>query len=643
MSRTLSLVASLGFSALISSANARVITVTTTNNVSPGVSETSLYQAISSLADGDEIRFSIPGDGVHTIVTPLGGYPLITASHVTINGYSQPTSAPNTNPILGGNNARIKIVLDSSDPEAAVGGDPENPTNTVRRSTRLLFPGYGTAENAILGVVGANNFRVQGLSFLGRHTEASDSDPKIYCIALVQGAVNARVQGCWFGLPPTGIAQGDVKGCGAAVAAFQYEDADTVVYSAGLTVGTDGDGQNDLAEFNVIVGMHIALAVEAPRLRVAGNYFNVFPDGKTFFDGEPLLAELLARGLAGDDATVETIENGRLTDDTVIGTNGDGVSDENERNIFAHAVYGYDLLFYSSAQNLVVAGNYFGVGVDGTTVGPVPMSAVPELIWLPGDASLRLGSNGDGVSDAFEGNLIVNLPGSRLVESGMSVPLVVRRNTLVGSAVTAFPFPESDSVSYANYYFDALLNPAGPTSPTGLGSTNGFLTTTLPAPNTANYAYHVVDLYVVDGAATQTNSPLPGRWVGSFVEGSAQDQDPAPNVLKISLAGLGLNDGDKLALAVTYAQTASNTEATNALTGPISSAVAARVPSVADAPPLSIVRAGTQATLSWPAAAVGFALESKTDLSEPNWTVVGTSNPTTVGAGTGARFFRLRR
>lgn len=637
-----SLIPLLGVTVLLCAANARVITVTTTNNVNPAATETSLYRAIASLADGDEIRFNIPGAGVQTIATPLGGYPLITASNVTINGYSQPTAVANTNPILGGNNAKIKIVLDSSDPEASVGSDPDNPTNTARHSTRLPFSGYGTSENAILGVVRGVNFKVRGLGFLGRQTEGSDSDPKIYCIALAQGAKNARVQGCWFGLPPDGTEQGDVKGCGAAVAAFRYQDAEDL-YSGGLVVGTDGDGVNDVAEFNVIVGMHIALALEAPQVRVAGNYFNVFPDGKTFYDGEPLLTELVALGLSGDDATVETIENGRLADNTVIGTNGDGVSDENERNLFAHSVYGYDILFYSSAQNLVIAGNYFGVGVDGTTPGPVPTSTAPALLWLPGDASLRLGSNGDGVSDALEGNLILNLPGTRLVESGLSVPLVVRRNTLVGSAITGFPFPESDTVSYENYYWEALLDSAGATAPTLLASTNGFLTGTLPAPNTANYAQQVVDLYVVDGKAVQTNSPLPGAWVGSFVEGSGQDLDPAPNAFKVSLARLGLNDGDELVLAVTYAQAANKTEATNAITGPLSSAVAARVPSVGDAPQLSIVKAGNQVTLSWPAAAAGFTLESKTDLREANWTVVGTVNPTTVSLGAGAKYFRLRK
>src|SRR5262249_46014232 len=141
----------------------------------------------------------------------LGGYPLITAHGVTINGYTQPGSAPNTNTILGGNNAQLKIVLDSTASDSAP--NPANPARPLRRSTRLDFPdltgntGYGETENAILGVYGADNFSVRGLCFIGRHTADSEDDPAIYSVALVNEATNARVQGCWFGMLPGGSTQ----------------------------------------------------------------------------------------------------------------------------------------------------------------------------------------------------------------------------------------------------------------------------------------------------------------------------------------------------------------------------------------------------------------------------------------------------
>src|SRR5438270_5227089 len=84
-------------------AHAAIITVTTTNNVSPLPGETSLKQAIAGLHDGDTIRFNIPGAGPYYIQTPTDGYALITNNNVTIDGYSQPGASPNTNTILAPN------------------------------------------------------------------------------------------------------------------------------------------------------------------------------------------------------------------------------------------------------------------------------------------------------------------------------------------------------------------------------------------------------------------------------------------------------------------------------------------------------------------------------------------------------------
>ncbi len=120
---------------------AKDIIVTTTNNDSPPAGQTSLKQAISQLADGDTIKFNIAGTGPHILVTPMGGYPLITASDVTIDGYTQTDSKPNSNGILGGNNAVIQIVLDSTSEETQPSLDPENPDLLVRRSTRLPYSG----------------------------------------------------------------------------------------------------------------------------------------------------------------------------------------------------------------------------------------------------------------------------------------------------------------------------------------------------------------------------------------------------------------------------------------------------------------------------------------------------------------------
>src|SRR5262249_25068979 len=150
-------------------------------------------------------------------------------------------------------------------------------------------------ENAILSVYGADNFSVRGLCFIGRHTEGNESDPSIYSVALVNEATNARVQGCWFGMLPGGSSQSDLKPMASAVAAFRWRIGGDV-FSYGAIIGTDGDGVSDRSEFNVMLGCRIAVAIELPGAHIAGNYFNVFPDGLHFVDVDAVLASILAQG-----------------------------------------------------------------------------------------------------------------------------------------------------------------------------------------------------------------------------------------------------------------------------------------------------------------------------------------------------------
>src|SRR2546423_752926 len=140
-----------------SAPKAAIITVNTPDNAAPGTNETSLVMALNQLNDGDTIQFNIPGSGPFYIRTPAAGYHYITNNNITIDGYSQPGSAPNTNPILAANNARIQIVLDSRDGPG--GTTPLGP---------LPNPGYTDEESAILPLLGAKNFNVRGLSFLAR-------------------------------------------------------------------------------------------------------------------------------------------------------------------------------------------------------------------------------------------------------------------------------------------------------------------------------------------------------------------------------------------------------------------------------------------------------------------------------------------
>src|SRR5438445_795978 len=68
---------------------AAILTVTNADNVlSDGVTAApgSLLEALQKVGSGDTIRFPIPGPGPHYLVTPIGGYPLITSDEILRSG-----------------------------------------------------------------------------------------------------------------------------------------------------------------------------------------------------------------------------------------------------------------------------------------------------------------------------------------------------------------------------------------------------------------------------------------------------------------------------------------------------------------------------------------------------------------------------
>ena len=90
---------------------AATFTVTTTADSGAG----SLRQAIldaNANPGADTITFAIPGPGVHTIV--LTTWLPNTTDPVTVDGYTQPGSSPNTLPLAQGTNAVLNVEIDGS-------------------------------------------------------------------------------------------------------------------------------------------------------------------------------------------------------------------------------------------------------------------------------------------------------------------------------------------------------------------------------------------------------------------------------------------------------------------------------------------------------------------------------------------------
>ena len=637
---------------------ASVITVTTADNLSdPNDGVTSLVEALNSAQAGDTIGFNIPGVGPHRIVTPLGGYPFIVVDGLTLDGYSQPGASPNTQPFDRSNTAHLQIILDSSGEDLAESSYPDRPDLIARRSTRMVFedgsdiPGYGDSENGILAALSARNLVVRGVSFLARHTAGTKADPSIYGVALARGAVGARIQGCWFGLHPDGAS---VQGFRSSVAAFRYRTnlgGELVErFSEGLIFGTDGDGHDDRAEANSSMGAEIALALELPGARISGNRFNVFPDGVTFLDVRTYCLE-------HQIGSMEVLENGRSREGTLIGTNGDGVSDAEERNVMAPVNYRRQFEFYGGtpASGTVIAGNLIGVSVDGLTLYPHELIGTPDLMSMDNVGAVRVGSNGDGRSDDLEANRIHGLRGSRFCDAGRAVRITARGNELFGNGFDGFPFLHRDrDRDFLLYYADLLEN--APTSPEELQPVlleddGAFLVGHLPPVDSERYPYSLVDVYLRDPSATASGRVLPGRHLGSFVEGSTQDGNQASGSFRVRIETAELPAEAEVVVAVTYSTTFGALEAGSSVTGPVSAGMRLSSHPVEskDAPTLSAHRDGDAVLVSWNGVEGLFRLEVSEDGLGSGWRPVMGAAAHTLGAnryrletGGMAAFYRLR-
>ncbi|MHB0878420.1 MAG: beta strand repeat-containing protein, partial [Anaerolineae bacterium] len=156
-------------------------------------------------------------------------------------------------------------------------------------------------------------------------------------------------------------------------------------------VGTDGDGGSDAQERNVIIlSADTGVYVTGDNNRVTGNYIGLDSDGST------------VQANAGGGVKVTTGSG------NVIGTNGDGVADDAERNVISGntaspAGNAYGVLVTSGAAGTRVAGNYIGTNAFGSESRPNTGSGV---IVSSGATGTVVGTNGDGQADAAERNVV---------------------------------------------------------------------------------------------------------------------------------------------------------------------------------------------------------------------------------------------
>jgi hypothetical protein len=198
-----------------------------------------------------------------------------------------------------------------------------------------------------------------------------------------------KIMGNYIGLNAAGTAAVGTNNQTVAAAGILVQEASYTI------IGTDGDGQGDALEGNVISGSILNINLtgttnlnESHHNRISGN-----------------LIGTNASGTASVGIQVEGVRV-YVAYDNLIGTDGDGVSDALEGNLISgHFDFGV-MLQQTGALNTVVAGNKIGTDITGMASIPNGFGGSPRAGIVLGGYGNRIGTNSDGLSDALERNLI---------------------------------------------------------------------------------------------------------------------------------------------------------------------------------------------------------------------------------------------
>ncbi|HRE47736.1 MAG TPA: hypothetical protein PLD47_08425 [Aggregatilineales bacterium] len=398
----------------------QTFTVTNTNDSGAG----SLRQAITdaNVQPGkDTIAFNIAGcpGGICTITPPTELPNLIRP--VIIDGTTQPgASCPN--------NLRIVIQGNATNDQALRFLSLAS-TSEVRG---LVIGGF-TDSSFAPGARGifldsADNMKIQ-CNFIGTNAAGTAANGNRYGIMLFSGAsgniigtdgdgVNdANERNLISGQVITGIflnnagnnrnrIAGNYIGTNAAgTAAIPNMHGIHIDLGTENLVGTNGDGLSDVLERNLISGNSDTGVIvnTANQTQLRGNYIGVNVTG--------LAALSNARGISVQSSSTNVL----------VGTNADGVSDALEGNLISgNTIRG---IFINASPFTIVAGNI--IGMNALVTAAIPNA---EGIFISATSSARIGSNGDNVRDAVEGNIIAGNSADGIAMSGLLANRISRNS-----------------------------------------------------------------------------------------------------------------------------------------------------------------------------------------------------------------------
>ena len=411
--------------------------------------------------------------------------------------------------------------------------------------------------------------------------------------------------------------------------------------------------------------------------QVSGCWFGIAPDGQLSPGGEVGLA---AYGSEGGH---------------VFGTNGDGVDDRSEFNVFVALAIAVQ---FEDTRDIRVSGNLMGVLPDGRTLPPEEIR-----LDLEGDAiegaglagTILIGTDGDGLADADEANVIGGMRDDVIEFYGDVEDVIFAGNRvgIAGDGTTVLPVnkvfrtrairlragsdlngtadaAEANWIANATGYLfnhgpdrhldlrgnrltnnggDPLFNAVEQSLAGGLAGGAADVAPALDAASTrkrlqgefravppAGQPVARLDLYRADPTAAAAGfSPQGAEWLGTFADNGPLDADPILGRFAFDLGGLNLPAGELSVVAASYLKPDANQFTTTPFSGVVV------LPAVPVDPQLNYTRVGTDVQLTWDAA--GYQLQTRAILDAGDWTTVSGTSPVIVRPEQGSGYYRLTK
>lgn len=359
---------------------AATFVVTNTNNNGPG----SLSQAITdanATPGADVITFNLPTTAP-CIINLTSQLPSITEA-LTIDGYSQPSSVQGT---------------------------------IAARVIHVNINGTGVGFGDIF-VVDADNVSISGLAIY--------KAPNYAINITINGIDNVHIWGNYIGTDSSGLTTGLGNVQGGVISNYNFANTNS---NNNIVVGTNGDGTNDANEGNLITSSTSTSGTDGDGVlfwkpnnsRISGNIIGLNKNGTGTGFGHTR------------DGIVITVD----ATNTIIGTDGNGVSDAVEGNIVSRNL-GRGILIGARSVNNVVAGNIIGLDASYALAGNGK-----EGIEVLNSSNNRIGTDGFGLNNNLESNVIGGNTGNGIrltIASFFSFEASTSNNTIAGNYIGTDP------------------------------------------------------------------------------------------------------------------------------------------------------------------------------------------------------------